>query len=371
MRIGIDGRLWNETGVGRYIRNLVYGIDKLSTDHTFVVYLLKNEYDNLKFANPHIEKRPADIKWHTVAEQLQFPKLLEKDHLDLMHFTYYSVPFRYKKPYVITLHDLIIYYFFTGKASTLPFPLYRFKHIAYKFLLSQIKGNAKKIIVPLEATKQDVLNVFPNITDKIVVTPEGFDNHIIEKQPISDPVQAIILDREYFLYVGNAYPHKNVPRLLEAFEIFHKSHVDFKLVLVGKGDFFYKRLSSQIKNNHVIILQDVNDYELGQLYKHATTFISPSLMEGFGLPMLEAMVLQCLVLASDIPAFHEVCQDTAMYFDPHNSFAIAAIMQRAFDIDEKSKKNYLDHGLQRAKHYSWDKMVEETLAVYESCLSVR
>ncbi len=362
MKIGIDARLWNQTGVGRYIRNLVRGIDDLDTSHEYYIYLLDDEFNSLKFKSKNIHKRRANIRWHTLREQILFPKVIEKDQLDLMHFTYYSVPYFYKKPYVITLHDLIIYHFMTGEASTLPIVFYRVKHLAYKFLLSQMRKNAVRIIVPLEATKQDVVKIFPQVKDKIVVTKEGFDLSFTQDNEVSNHVKRL-LDEKFFLYVGNAYPHKNVKRLIESF--LKLGDHRYKLVLVGKNDYFYERLREIYINENIVFLHDISDSDLSALYKNSLGLINPSLMEGFGLPVLEAMSLGSPVAASDTPAFREVCGDVAIYFNPKDDEKIFNSLKKIKDMPLEEKKHRVQQGKARAKTFSWSKMVKQTLQVYE------
>ncbi len=372
MKIGIDCRLWNQTGVGRYIRNLVRELDERDTAHTFVLYLLDEEYKTLRFKNKKIEKRRANIAWHTVQEQILFPRIIAKDNLDLMHFTYYSVPILYRGPYVITLHDLIIYYFMTGEASTLPFPLYKAKHLAYKYLLSQMRKNAKKIIVPLEATGKDVIKLFPQVKDKIVVTKEGFDEGFTKGGTISENIQKIT-KKNYFLYVGNAYPHKNVTKLINAYLNLKTENKKIKgehynLVLVGKNDFFYTRLKTQFRDEHIIFLHNISDIDLATLYRNAQALVTPSLMEGFGLPVLEAMSLGCQVAASDIPAFREVCGDAAIFFNPNDTVDMEKTLIKILSLSHSDKEEYLKKGKKRAKSFSWSTMVDDTIQVYESCV---
>lgn len=369
MKIGIDCRLWNQTGVGRYIRNLVYGIERTEYKHTYVLYFLQKDYNTVHFKNPLIEKRVADIRWHSLEEQMKFPKLLEKDQLDLMHFTYYSVPVLYGRPFVLTLHDVIISHFDTGQASTLSYPVYKAKRAAYSFVLSKATKHAKKIIVPLEATKKEVVKLYPETGNKIVVTPEGFDLRLIHKSKISSHVQDV-LDSKYFLYVGNAYPHKNLSSLMQAFSSFRSQDTsDTKLVLVGKDDYFYKKLRTQFSKD-IIHLTNVSDYELGQLYRRAQALTLPSLMEGFGLPALEALSVGCLVAVSDIPAFREVCGTSAIFFNPHDVSKIQEMFNNILTMSENKKEVYITKGKNQAKKFSWDIMVQQTREVYESSISI-
>src|SRR5688500_2177969 len=131
MKIGIDARLWSQTGVGRYIRNLVTNLQEIDTKNEYVLFVQKQDLESIRYkvSSNKYTLVPTDINWHSVKEQVAFPYLLYKQDLDLMHFPYFSLPILYNRPFVITLHDLIIHHFSTGKASTLPVPLYKLKHL--------------------------------------------------------------------------------------------------------------------------------------------------------------------------------------------------------------------------------------------------
>ena len=146
MRIGIDARLAFETGVGRYIRNLILELSKIDTKNSYVLFVGTSHKKKLEELVPKKWKIVStDIHWHSVSEQIQFANVLNKENLDVMHFPYFSLPIRYKKPFVVTIHDLIIHHFPTGKASTLPLPLYLAKRLAFKKVLQQ--GNCCKKLV--------------------------------------------------------------------------------------------------------------------------------------------------------------------------------------------------------------------------------
>jgi len=369
MRIGIDGRLWNETGVGRYIRNLVWELQSLDKKNDYVLFVKKGiNQRELKVSQRNWKIIETDIHWHSIAEQIKFPQVLEKEKLDLMHFPYFSLPIFYNKPFVVTIHDLIINHFPTGKASTLPYPLYQLKRMGYSAVLDHAVKNAEKIIVPLHAVEEDVIKTLGTPREKIVVTYEGAPQ-AKKNQPY------LKQDKKYFLYVGNAYPHKNLATLLDAFAQFRKeNHEDVSLVLVGKDDYFYKRFSEKIveeKIEGVMIKHNVSDDELFSLYSHAISFVSASHMEGFGLPPLEAMSADCLVMLSDIPSFREVCQDNAFYFDPSSVTTLKKQMQIVYNLDHKKKQLRLTNGRERVKDFSWKKMAEQTVKIYESCISLR
>jgi glycosyltransferase involved in cell wall biosynthesis len=332
-KIGIDARLWNETGVGRYIRNLVRGLGEIDGKNEYVLFgkekdkeSIKDDMSKLKYGK-NWKIAGANIRWHTLKEQIMFPSIIEKEKLDLMHFPYFSVPIRYKGRYVLTIHDLINHHFPTGRASTMPYSLYLLKHEAYRFVISRAAKRAEKIFVPTDATKKDVIKTLGVSDLKIVVTPEGVDKEIISiKDPESNPSSLAKITSnlglsvtDFFLYVGNAYPHKNLATLVEAFLEVRKTQKNVNLIFVGKEDHFYKQLRKRYKKrDSLIFLHNVTDEELSALYKKAIALVIPSFMEGFGLPGLEAMVSNCLVVASNIPVFHEVYQDAAVFFYPQS-----------------------------------------------------
>jgi glycosyltransferase involved in cell wall biosynthesis len=368
MRVGIDGRLWNETGVGRYIRNLVYNLADIDKHNEYVVFLRTADVSKFKVQSSKFKVVVADIRWHTVDEQLKFPHILSKENLDLVHFPYFSVPVRYHRPFVITIHDLIINHFPTGKASKLPLYLYQLKRMGYNYVVKKAVERAEKIIVPLDAVKNDLIKTLEVPSGKIAVTHEGFD------EKISSSATVVVDSTKYFLYVGNAYPHKNLDRLIKAFSLFRKEQSeDVQLLLVGKDDYFYKKLQEKLTNENysgIIIKNNAKDSELAAYYKNAIALIAPSLMEGFGLPVLEALSSKCLVLASSIASFREVAKDAAIYFNPNAVGDINEKIKYAAGLDIRAKEKFVTHGFERSREFSWKRMALETLKVYESSISL-
>ncbi len=371
MKIGIDARLWNETGVGRYIRNLVWELEKIDKTNDYVLFVKGGDADNFKLKNKKWKIVNTDIHWHTLNEQITFPALIKKEHVDVMHFPYFSVPIFYNKPYVVTIHDLILHSFSTGKASTLHPLLYHGKLLGYKYVIQQAAQKSKKIITVSQATKKEIFNRLGIPAEKIVVTYEGVDGKIQES-----PREAYEPSRSpYFLYVGNVYPHKDVERLLSAFQQVISKRKEVKLIFVGKQDYFYERLQEEVVNRgihqNVEFVGSITDEKLSSLYKNAAALVIPSLMEGFGLPGLEAMAQRCLVIASDIPVFHEIYEDAAVYVNPTDVSALERELVNALTQEKSSYSALIKKAEKRVTFFSWEKMAKETLAVYESCVSLR
>ena len=358
MRIGIDTRLQNETGVGRYIRNLITYLPQLDT---------KNEY---VFINP-------DIKWHTLEEQIKMPAVLNAYNLDLVHIPYFNVPVFYTKPFVVTIHDLIVNEYRTGQASTQNVLVYGLKRIGYQYSINHAVQKSCAIIVPSHATKDKLIELYPRVhRNKICVTYEGVDLKSANGKPSESEGKQLtansrITNNKFFLYVGNAYPHKNVETLLKAFA--QLNNPEIQLVIVGKKNYFTDRLTHSIKEldiaDRIIFPGEIPDAELAWLYKHAQALVLPSLMEGFGLPALEAMQFRASVIASDIPVFHEICQQSAFYFNPFNVDQLTALVKYITSSAKKSDmQKKKDFGEKRAREFSWKKMVNETIKIYNTCL---
>lgn len=364
--IGIDCRLWAETGVGRYIRNLVRELQN-DKKNSYVIFVLSKDKSDV-FASINNTKWKivvADVPWHTLTEQIIFPKILQKENVDIMHFPYFSVPLFYNKPFIMTVHDLILHHFPTGKASTKNLFVYWVKLFFYKLLLQINVFRAKKILTVSNATKDEIIQHLHIASEKVVVAYNGVEQIFLENKK-----QKPLFPFPYFLYVGNAYPHKNVETLLDACrQVLQKK--DMKLVLVGKEDFFYKKIKQKIHrriiDKHTVFISDASDENVLSLYQHATALILPSFMEGFGLSAIEAMATGCPVIASDIPSLREVCKTSAIYFQSTDANELS---EKLFGISsfpaEKRKEEQ-----QRAQIFSWIKMAEDVLDIYESCTRLR
>lgn len=171
-----------------------------------------------------------------------------------------------------------------------------------------------------------------------------------------------MLKKPYLLYVGNAHPHKNVENLIKAAEI-----LKIKLAIVGYDNFFQSRLP---KSKYVEVVGEVPNSKIADWFRHAEALVTASKMEGFGIPPLEAMSVGCLAIVSDIPVFHEVYGDAAVYFNHNDPKNIAKVIRETLD-NKNLIKEMIKRGYAQVKKYSWEKCVFETYKVYESCFSLR
>lgn len=359
--IGIDGRLIYQTGVGVYIRNLLHYLDGSKVPHEFIVYMLPNDIEKFQFKSKNFIKKAAPFRWHSVDEQRKFLTLLNEDNLDLMHFTYFSFPYFYSRPFVITIHDLTPLLFKTGKATTLPSPIYHIKHAGYKSLLRRGMKMARSIIVPSQSVKNDIITFFGSrYADKINVTHEGIDFELMDMKPDNSILEKV--NKPFFLYIGNSYPHKNIKNLLQSFA---KITTEHQLVLVGPKDFFASNVTRFIKENdlqkRVVQLFNISQEQKISLYKNAVALVQPSLSEGFGLPIIESAYFGCPIVASNIAVFDEVVPKNTLRFDPLDIDSIAEALSKV--SLSKPIPSKLDK-----QHFSFEKMTKETLEIYNAHL---
>ncbi len=364
-KIGIDARMYGaelNRGIGRYIEKLLDYLVQLDCDNEYFIFLRRNNFD---LFNPPVEnftKVLLDIPWYSVAEQVKLPLLLRQYNLDLMHFPHFNAPIFYAGKYIVTIHDLIMTHFPSSRATTGNVFVYKQKVKIARWLVKQAARSAQAIITPTFYIKNEVASKLSVPSDKIIPIYEGVDKLSEQASDLSNwPIT-----KPFFLYVGSAYPHKNLEMLIQAFQKFNRKK-NFQLVLVGRFDFFYQRLMDVIGNDSDIIIRPASNAELVSLYRRAELFVFPSLAEGFGLPPLEAMSQGCPVVASRASCLPEVLGKAALYFDPLSCDSLIISWQKI--IEDKSLRDKLVRlGYARAEQFQWDKMAKQTLSLYQQLL---
>lgn len=431
MRIGIDARLWGEEknrGLGRYAKELVLNLEKVaSPDDHFFIFLTKENFNDYQPSVPNFQKILWDVRWYTLREQIDFRPLLRVAapsphptlsrgergggrNLDLVHFPHWNVPYFFNQPFIVTIHDLILLESNRQRqATTLGKMRYALKFAGFKLILQHALKKAKKIIAVSETTKKDIIKYFPQTADKIEVIYQGIPEikptHQSDWSDQSDWCKSKGINRPYLLYVGSAYPHKNLEFLIKTFLEFNQENDhQYQLVLVGQEDFFYRRLKEKIThlrhsdrsdprersggishaglsrdinlnngvrsldsarddNSSVVFLGQANNDELGALYQNAEFLINPSLMEGFGFPPLEAAALGTPSLVSDIPIFHEILGQAALYFDPKNAESLKNTLNQALKHNPW-QTNLKKNAIILPREYSWLETAKQTLSFY-------
>jgi len=382
-RIGIDARFYGPIGkgLGRYTQEVVDNILKLDEVNDYVIFLNRHNFNELQVENKRVKKVLADVRWYTLAGQLVMPWLLNIATLDLVHFPHFNVPVFYFKKFVVTIHDLILFRYPTVRASTLPPLLYWLKNFFYRLVIWLAVHRSAAIITVSKFTKNDLVEHFHVKREKIKVIYEGVANLSKNRDTLFDKTKAdkkdlfrYNINKPFFLYVGNAYPHKNLDRLFKVFRrLAEKNPGQYQLVLVGKSDFFYERLKGQAqalglyepeKNSQIIFTGFVTDQELELLFQEALAYVFPSLYEGFGLPPLEAMAKGCPVASSRAASLPEILGSAALYFDPTNEDEMLKAME-SLATDKNLRTDLQGKGYTQIKKYSWWECARATKDLYD------
>jgi len=393
--IGIDARFYGPIGkgLGRYTQEIVDNIIKLDQANHYVIFLRQENYNDFVGTDKRIKKVLADIEWYGLKEQLIFPWLIWRERLDLMHFPHFNVPIFCPTKFIVTIHDLILIKFPTLRATTLGPWFYKIKKLAYKIVITMAVRRAKRIIAVSNFTKNDIIQQFKIKPAKIIVTYEGVKDltlHPAFTPPMTGGArQAGNIKKPYLLYVGNAYPHKNLEGLIKIFqqliiqisggstsnlEVEPPPNPDIQLVLVGKEDYFYTRLKSYAKSldlwqenvsSPVIFPGYISDDNLAVLYRKALLYVFPSFYEGFGLPSLEAMANGCPVVSSNQTSLPEILGQAAIYFDPNNEDEMLKQIQNLIN-NKNLRQELVSRGYEQIKKYSWLECAKKTLEIYKN-----
>lgn len=365
--IVIDGRI-RRSSTGRYTDRLIEHLQNLDQQNTYTILVQPDDPWRPTAANFKTEPCVFPQFSFNLLHDLQFTKQLRSLKPDLVHFTMTQQPLTYLGNIVTTTHDLTMFHFV--RRGTTPPPIFAVKMLAYRLLFSWSHAKSQKIIVPTQYVAKDLANYQPSTKQKINVTYEASELGFANKA--EKPIQISTKD-QFIMYLGNAFPHKNLPKLIDAFAILKNSNPKLKLVLVGKKDIHYQELEAYAKNMYpdlgddVIITGFLPDPQAKWLFQNCQAYIFPSLSEGFGLPGLEAMANGAPVVSSNATCLPEVYGNAAHYFDPNSPEDIAAKITQVI-TDKKLRQQLINNGQKQLNKYSWKKMAKQTLTIYQSLL---
>ncbi|MCJ7793290.1 MAG: glycosyltransferase family 4 protein [Candidatus Marinimicrobia bacterium] len=373
MRIVIDARMYGleHAGIGRYVLNLVKELEKQDKKNDYYLLLRKKYFQELNFKNKRFKKVLADIPHYSIKEQFFLPGIISKIKPDLVHFPHFNVPLFYRGKYIVTIHDLIKHQS-KGKETTtrLPF-LYWPKYVLYRLIIFLAIKRARRIITPSQYWQKELSRRYSVKPEKITVTYEGADEFL--KQKTKRDSQIVLreynITKPFVIYTGNLYPHKNVLRLVKAIaQINQKNKKPLALVIACSRDIFLERFEKEIEkvkgDIQVTLAGFVPTEELTALYQEAEAFVTPSFLEGFGLPGLEAMASGTPVLSSNASCLPEIYGEAALYFDPLKTKEMVKRIEEVVGHPRK-RQALIKKGKEQVKKYSWEKMAREMLKVYE------
>lgn len=343
-----------------YIQNLLKNFGLLNKEDQFLIYHRDEFNPELAFPiweNYEVIQKPFPFWW----TQTRFSWEIFKTKPDRLWMPMHSLPYLCSKKTktVVTIHDLAFKFFPQF------FPREDLRRL--NWFTDYAVQHADKLIAVSNSTKNDLLRVYPSLREeKVKVIYHGYDKelfneNISEEQIKETNIRCQVPDTEYIIYVGALQPRKNIGTLISAYEIIKKDFPALKLVIAGDLGWLYESILTKMEAvEGVLYLGKFKTKNLPFFLRGAQVFVLPSLYEGFGLPVLEAMACAIPVVAADNSSLSEIVGEAGILYKPNNAEALASALRKV--LESPALQNQLKKkGLERAKCFSWEKCARETL----------
>ena len=358
--IAIDARIINSS-TGRYVERLLHYLQEIDTVNKYTVLLLEKDKNYWIPTADNFTTVVADIDQYSVAEQTGLKRLLDDLAPDLVHFCMPQQPIRYTGNKVTTIHDLTLLKVYNSDKNWL---VYHFKQAIGRFVFKRVIASSKHILTPSEYSKEEIIDFDSRAVGKISTVYNAADLSKDKPEPYELPF------KRFLLYVGQQSDYKNIPRLAAAHQRLIKKYPDLGLVLVGSMNAsteMNEELFTEKHYKNIIFTGFLSDAQLNWLYKEADAYVFPSLMEGFGLPGLEAMGHGTPVASSSATCLPEIYGDAAHYFNPNDTTDMARAVDEVLD-NHILREELIKEGHKQFKKYSWEKTAEQTHQIYLNAL---
>ena len=360
MKIAIDARIINSS-TGRYVERLLHYLQDIDHENDYVVLVRQKDEDYWKPRVSNFTVQVTDFDNYSVAEQTGFKRFLDELKPDLVHFCMPQQPVLYKGKSITTFHDLTLLNTYNSDKNWFVFHL---KQLVGRFVFKRVANKSDLILVPSNYTGKSLVE-FANIPEsKVRLTYEAAEQTPSTPEPYDLPF------KKFIMYIGQQSDYKNIRRLGDAHQKLRQTHPDLGLVLVGKKApdavaneaYFAKKSYEDIHFTGFI-----PDSQRDWLLQHTEAYVFPSLMEGFGLPGLEAMAAGAPVVSSDATCLPEIYGDAALYFNPEDTDDMATVINKVL-TDDTLRSELVVRGGAKVKEYSWKRMAEQTHAAYLEAL---
>lgn len=365
MRIGINLLYLLPGQVGgteAYADGLLRGLARCDSDDEFHVFVNREAaaWPLPPAANVHRIVCPVNAAGRTgryIYEQLVLPNLLNRCKIDLVHSLGYVSPLGARCPTVVTIHDL------NYRAFGAQMPVVKRTMLALFVKASALR--ATRVITDSEFAAREITGAFGLGTDRVTVAHAAPRFHTTAGGNAPELFSRLAIHPPYFVAFSSFSPNKNIPRLLQAFALVReREHVAHQLVLVGHRP---ELPETGAVAHDVVFTGYLSEADLDTVLTAATCLVFPSIYEGFGLPVLDAMAVGIPVVCSRAASLPEVAGDAALYFDPYSPEDIAARMSQV--VSDPDLRDRLRHaGFENVKRFSWQKTARETLRVYREIL---
>jgi glycosyltransferase involved in cell wall biosynthesis len=386
VRIGIDARFLTHSqrgGFKTYTESLIAALGEIDGENEYVLYLdrhpdTKSQVPNRLNFTTRIVPSLLPVVGMPWREQVGLSREINHDRLDLFHSPNLTAPLHLGCPLVVTIHDII--WFFPEKFSrgSSWSARRRLMEWYYRWVPRYAAKNASAIITVSQAAKQSIVEHLELDCSHIFVTYEAASpifRPMHDAKQIGSVRHKYHLPAEFTLAIGSADPRKNIKTLVQAYALLSAElQARYQLVIVWTHSLLVAELTKQIESfgltERVHFLEGVSNEDLVLIYNAASLFVFPSLYEGFGLPLLEAMACGTPVVAANNSSIPEIAGDAALLVEAKDANAIADAMARILS-DETIHSTLKRIGLERAASFSWEKCAQETMAIYRRALQSR
>jgi glycosyltransferase involved in cell wall biosynthesis len=368
MRFGLDGIPLREqkSGIGHYTLELARALAALEPAHEFEIVSPgpfpspETSAPNLHFTDAHARGLERRYWW-----PIGLPLYCRRAAFALFHGTNFDLPYWTRSPTVLTIHDL----------SLLLFPETHEKHLVRRArrVMPLMVRKATAIITPSETVKREVCEHLGVSEDKVFAIPEAaracfYPATLYETEPVR---QRLGIEPEFILFVGTVEPRKNLLTLARAFERIAKTHARLQLVIAGQKGWLSDDLMAYLKksaiHDRVLFTGHLSDDDLRVLYSSCRVFVYPSLYEGFGLPLLEAMACGAPVVTSNVGSIVETVGNAARLISPTDPDDLAQAITALLD-DTREREHLSASGIEHAKNFSWARTAAATWKVYQKII---
>jgi glycosyltransferase involved in cell wall biosynthesis len=340
----------NLTGIGVYTKNLISAVSKFPDINCSGSYRV-SRYKKKHLINQHIQ----------IPLQLYMPLisgLLPKEY-QIFHGPDFRIPSGRAFRKVVTIHDMVVFQYDLVDKKFADMGIAKFKRTLFR-------GRPDHIIVDSAFTRQAFLEYFPSWETRTTVVHVGMDHLPFDREMLPVPY-----DFPYIIFVGTVEKRKNVDRIIDAFAAISPKYPDYRLVIAGGrgmlGEPIIQKMLHSPAKDKIIYRGFVSEQELIALYQHAQFTLYPSLYEGFGIPILEAMGFSCPVITSSIGSMKEVSGEAALHVNPHDVSNIADGICKLIE-NNALREQLTQAGHERVKQFTWQKCAQETINVYKQVL---
>jgi glycosyltransferase involved in cell wall biosynthesis len=363
MKIAIDARMILEhpTGIGRVVSNLVRSLAKVDHENEYFVICLDYALQDVKAPNVH--RIPVKISQHDPKVYTHLPGIIKDVGAELVHYHYYITPLNTPIPSVVTVHGTVY--------SQYPKLLPVFRRVMYNLCMRHSMNQSSMVTCVSNYTADDVRKFFPSVPQgKIRVVYNGVESRFSPPEMDTEDVKAKLgLPGSYIMYMGNHRKSKNIEGLIKAFSMIKNSIPHYLLLPTAAGKDSLQTVQAVAEHGLTdrVVFHEMPDEDQPAIYGAADLFVFPSINEGFGLPVLEAMACGTPVITSNTSSLPEVVGDAAVMVDPLDSQALAESM---IDVlrNPDLQKDMVSKGLERAKIFTWERCASEMIDVYRQAL---